>query len=436
MYIEKINNTCKCGFSCTKLVYFNNHKNNCLYDIYSEKFDNILKNLEIDDYNKDFIKKYWMKYSDRIFMKEFYPKIAEYINYKFMPKILDICFENFNIIKYNYFKNTNITYLQLEPSIENNIYKCIVSELLNKYPQYSNCFQIIIDFEFLGESNISKDWNIEEINKYIINIYNLLVDTGIFCLKIYFPYLEMSEYKIDFDKMIYPYFNPIIFENIPNGIHIFRENNRQSNFLKKDQYKFFFLEKKKKINNLVIVAHPDDESIWCDEKLNNNTHVIVVFGFSKLGLETSKIREQEFINAMKIVGCSYEIWNYPEKQLRIKDNILNEIFLNLKKVINKYNYVKTVYTHNHYGEYGHIDHIRLHRIINDIVNEYYTNNRFPKFYQFYPLLNYKNDDKFYNIPFKEASKKRRKLLDCYKSQTIDKYTNIVTNFIDLNSNIL
>ena len=63
----------------------------------------------------------------------------------------------------------------------------------------------------------------------------------------------MSEYKIDFDKMIYPYFNPIIFENIPNGIHIFRENNRQSNFLKKDQYKFFFLEKKKKINNLVIV---------------------------------------------------------------------------------------------------------------------------------------------------------------------------------------
>jgi LmbE family N-acetylglucosaminyl deacetylase len=195
-------------------------------------------------------------------------------------------------------------------------------------------------------------------------------------------------------------------------------------------------DEKKNINNLVIVAHPDDESIWCDEKLCENTHVIVVFGFSKLGLETAKIRSNEFINAMKIVGCSYEIWNYREKQLRINNNILNEINIRIKNEIDKYKNIKTVYTHNYYGEYGHIDHLRIHQIVKTIYNEYYNNKSFLKFYQFNPSLNYNNHDRFFNIPFQEASKKRKKLLDCYKSQTINIYKNIVTNFIELNASLI
>ena len=294
------------------------------------------------------------------------------------------------------------------------------SELLNKYSDYS---QIIIDFGLLGDPNISKNLTIEEINKYIENIYNSLIDSGIYFLKVNSSYFEMSEYKLDFEKMIYPYFNLITFD-------IFKENK------KKDNHKLFFLEKRYEINNLVIVAHPDDETIWCDEKLNKNTHVLVVFGLSKLGLKTAKIRKNEFINVMTIVGCSYEIWDYPEKKLRISNNVINEITLKIKNLIDKHKNVMTVYTHNEFGEYGHMDHLRINLIMKSLFIEYYKDKLFLKFYQFYPFLNYKNDDRFYNIPFRKASEKRKKLLDCYKSQTTDIYENIVTLFIDLNSNIL
>ena len=263
------------------------------------------------------IMKWWNKYSDRIFMQKLYPKIGAYLQHHLFPKILDIGFENYNIINKDLLCNPNIIYYQLEPFVENKIYKndglleYKVNEILNKNLKLYNYFHIILDFDVLGYPSISKDWKEGEIIEYIRNIHGALRYNGLYFLKIDLPYLEMPKYKLDFDKMIYPYFDPISFESYPNGIHIFRENKRRPDFSKRDQYKFYFLKKKKEINRLVFVAHPDDESIWCDKKLDNNTHVIVVFGLSKLGLEIAKIRNNEFKNAMEIAGCSYEIWNYP-----------------------------------------------------------------------------------------------------------------------------
>jgi LmbE family N-acetylglucosaminyl deacetylase len=307
--------------------------------------------------------------------------------------------------------------------------ECKVNELLNESLQFNKYFNIILDFGVLGAPSISKNWTEEEIIEYIRNIHAALRDNGLYFLKIDLPYLEMPEYKLDFDKMIYPYFEPIIFETYQNDLHIFRENKNRPNFSKRDQYKFYFLKKKKEITRLVFVAHPDDESIWCDDKLDDKTHVIVVFGLSKLGQEIAKLRKNEFKNVMEIAGCSYEIWNYPEKSNRLKS--ASEIEENIVKVLDNFKNIETIYTHNEFGEYGHMDHIRLHTIMKNVFLKYYKAGKSPEIYKFHPSLNYNSEDQFENIPFAEESEKRRKLLDCYKSQTMQKYRNIRLDFLPL-----
>ena len=130
---------------------------------------------------------------------------------------------------------------------------------------------------------------------------------------------------------------------------------------------------------------------------------------------------------MQIVGCSYEIWNYPEKLKRTQnDSIIEE---NIIKVLDNFKNIKSIYTHNEFGEYGHMDHIKLHNIMKNVFQIYYKSGKSPEIYKFYPNLNYNSEDRFENIPFSEETEKRRKLLDCYKSQTMEKYRNIQLNFI-------
>ena len=155
----------------------------------------------------------------------------------------------------------------------------------------------------------------------------------------------------------------------------------------------------------------------------------MVFGLSKLGLEIANIRKNEFKNAMEIAGCSYEFWNYPEKMYRF--NAESQIEENILKVLDNFKNIQSIYTHNEFGEYGHMDHIRLHNIMKNVFRKYYKAWKSPEIYKFNPTLNYNGEDPFENIPFVEESEKRRKLLDCYKSQTIRKYRNIRLNFLPL-----
>ena len=161
--------------------------------------------------------------------------------------------------------------------------------------------------------------------------------------------------------------------------------------------------------------------------MDNKTHVVVVFGLSKLGQEIAKIRKNEFKNAMEISECSYEIWNYLEKTNKFKSE--SEVEHNITKVLDNFKNIQEIYTHNEFGEYGHIDHIRLHNIVKNVVKKYYKNGQSPEIYKFHPSLNYNSEDRFENIPFAEESERRQKLLDCYKSQTIQKYRNIKLDFL-------
>jgi hypothetical protein len=67
----------------------------------------------------------------------------------------------------------------------------------------------------------------------------------------------------------------------------------------------------------------------------------------------------------------------------------------------------------------------------NVFRKYYKSSESPEIYKFNPSLNYNSEDRFENIPFIEESEKRRKLLDCYKSQTMRKYRNIHLDFLPL-----
>lgn len=105
----------------------------------------------------------------------------------------------------------------------------------------------------------------------------------------------------------------------------------------------------------------------------------------------------------------------------IEDNILH--------VLDNFKNIESIYTHNEFGEYGHMDHIKLHYIMKNVFQKYYKYEKSPEIYKFHPSLNYNNEDRFENIPFAKESERRRKLLDCYKSQKIQKYRNIKLNFL-------
>jgi hypothetical protein len=239
---------CECGISFKKSHYFQAHKLNCVLGT-KNNFNLVISKLEKSEMEK--INQWWNKYSDRIFMQKLYPKIGDYLRKIDLPKILDIGFEDFNIINKDLLNNSNIKYFQLEPFVENKKYKndflleYKVTDLIAKNLELINYFHVILDFGVLGAPSISKNWEKEEIIEYIRNIHSVLRDDGLYILKIDLPYFGMPEYKIDFNKMIYPYFDPITFENYENGIHIFKENTRRPDFSKRDQYKFFFLKKKK-----------------------------------------------------------------------------------------------------------------------------------------------------------------------------------------------
>ena len=106
---------CECGFSCRKSHYFQNHKEVCKLEI-NNNLNNVINKLE--DSEMEGIKKWWNKYSDRDFMQKLYPKIGNYLKNHLLPKILDIGFENYNIINKDLLDNPNIIYYQLEPFIE------------------------------------------------------------------------------------------------------------------------------------------------------------------------------------------------------------------------------------------------------------------------------------------------------------------------------
>lgn len=111
--------------------------------------------------------------------------------------------------------------------------------------------------------------------------------------------------------------------------------------------------------NLMIVAHPDDECLFGGGQL------ITVPDWKVICVTNGDhpVRRQEFAQAMEMTKSKYEIWNfYDDLKTPLEEDFLKR---DLSKVIQK-GWDKIV-THNIDGEYGHLHHMQIHRIVHDLV---------------------------------------------------------------------
>lgn len=123
-----------------------------------------------------------------------------------------------------------------------------------------------------------------------------------------------------------------------------------------------------KVDTLIIVAHPDDELLFFSKYLLNYQNILVLC----MTNGGNRVRLCEFTDIMKFIGCKYKIFNFKDSQYIEWDEkkVLKKInkFLKIKKW-------KKVITHNREGEYGHIQHKQLNKIIRNLkLENIYTSN--------------------------------------------------------------
>ena len=444
---------CRCGFSCKKTNYFNEHCKKCSQcnssEIVKETLNVILENCCNENTQVDAValNNWWLKYSDRKFMVSLYKNIGEHFNHLYDVHMLDIGFEDYNYINKDLINNNNIKYTQIEPFPDDKKYKNdillkgFVQDLKTNFIEYENYFDIVCDFGVLGAPAISRSYTSKEIEKYIDNILHVLKDNGIYILKLDKFYHNEKNFALNHEEHFLPHFKQISFESYQHTINIQKPHDgRRPDFTERDQYKFYFYKKiaKKEINKLVIVAHPDDESIWCSDKLDDKTHVVVVCGDNRTDEKYRLTRKKEFSDVMSITNSSYEIWNLPEKKKTWSILEKTKLEKALHKLLNNHlNNTLDIYTHNSHGEYGHLDHILVHKMVLNATNTFLQNANNIKnksnirFFGFNPHLNYEDsnlDNRLNNIKSIPENPHRKLLLDQYKSQSVDKFRTIVLNF--------
>ncbi|MBE5959082.1 MAG: PIG-L family deacetylase [Lachnospiraceae bacterium] len=115
-------------------------------------------------------------------------------------------------------------------------------------------------------------------------------------------------------------------------------------------------------DNLMIVAHPDDESIFGGDHIKNGNYFIMC-----ITNKNNRTRRKEFNQMLAKTGCKGIILSYPDKifskrsQWTLwKKSISKDIYtaLNTKSW-------ESVVTHNEKGEYGHIHHKMVHKMVFD-----------------------------------------------------------------------
>lgn len=168
-------------------------------------------------------------------------------------------------------------------------------------------------------------------------------------------------------------------------------------------------KKGQKIQDVMIVAHSDDESLWGGSHLINGDYLVVC-----VTCGSDKIREKEFVRAMRSINTDYIVLDYPDLTNGKKDDwktSYDNIKMDLKKILDYKKYNKVI-THNPDGEYGHIHHQMTSEIVSDLVNH----EKLYFFDKYYTLDDINNCN--YGIKKIDNADyaKKQKLLSVYESQ--------------------
>jgi hypothetical protein len=159
--------------------------------------------------------------------------------------------------------------------------------------------------------------------------------------------------------------------------------------------------------NLMIVAHPDDEIIFGGNELFNGEKYLVIYctnDFKRINI-IKKISHDKKFNA--IIYCHVDSVN---KNMLFSIKLYEDI-----KFIIKENNFKKIITHNSDGEYGHIQHILVHKMISNILCDINYNGIFMIFHD-----NKENDINAYNIKYNIMNKYYNLICDNYV-----KYYNLI-----------
>ena len=128
------------------------------------------------------------------------------------------------------------------------------------------------------------------------------------------------------------------------------------------------------IHRLIITAHPDDEVVFADEKLDTNSFVLCLTN------KSNQNKNAEFQSVLKMSGSQGEILDYPNapwssimsKKRELAPHIwssdhIDKCKIDIKKYIENYK-PNEIYTHNIKGEYGHCEHKLVHEMVVDVYN--------------------------------------------------------------------
>lgn len=164
----------------------------------------------------------------------------------------------------------------------------------------------------------------------------------------------------------------------------------------------------------VVVAHPDDEILFASSLLKSAKKVIICFSdvfdndlvtFGRLNLQKDfPLDNFIFLNVPQARSSKIRTnWRNPTISKyglsgdRDYESYKNNFYLLKKKIYDELKNINTIYTHSEWGEYGHVEHVQIYRVICSLkkilnfkikVFSYISNknlNFFYKCYQSFPL---------------------------------------------------
>ena len=133
----------------------------------------------------------------------------------------------------------------------------------------------------------------------------------------------------------------------------------------------------------IVVAHPDDEILWFSSILDHVETIIICFlsVASQPQWTAGRLKskaEYPLENVMWLELSQSESFNAADWQnpvatsygLEVSDTRYKQNYPILKKrLLEHLNGVKTVYTHNPWGEYGNEEHVQVYRVLKEIQKD-------------------------------------------------------------------